>query len=306
MTEGKRSAQRAKRAQAGGTASPDRDPLSWTRIEIELPPEVDSEDERFDVLSALLFELGVQGLEVQDQQRPVRVIAAFPPEVLREGLRERVQETLRSSDIEGSRIEQADFEPIDWATHWKRHFSPLSFGKLWVVPTWLEPPADAQAVLWIDPSMAFGTGLHATTALCLERIVALSPVSSLLDIGTGTGILALASLKLGTPRAVGIDNDPEALAVARENAERNALPVELGAEIPSERFELVVANILAGPLVELAPRIASCLAPGGKLSLSGVLDTQADEVAQAYVAQGLALENVVHRAEWVRIDLSRT
>src|SRR5687767_15202767 len=116
----------------------------WTRIEIELPVEVGSEDERFDVLSALMFELGVQGLEVQDEQKPIRVIAAFPPEVLREGLVERVQETLRSSGIEGSRIAQAEFEPIDWATHWKRHFSPLSFGKVWVVPTWLEPPAEAQ------------------------------------------------------------------------------------------------------------------------------------------------------------------
>ena len=275
----------------------------WTRIEIVLSP--DPGEEQLDVMSALLFELGAGGLETLDQEQPIKVIAAFPPEVLREGLREQVQEYLREGGIEAAAIHQTDFEKIDWSTHWKRHFSPLSFGRLWVVPSWLTPPEGAEAVLWIDPSMAFGTGLHATTALCLERIVELSPIRSLLDIGTGTGILALAAVKLGAERAIGIDNDPEALAVAAENASRNTLPLQLGAELPRETFPVVVANILAGPLIELAPQITSCLAEGGRLLLSGVLDSQAEQVAAAYQAQGLTLDGVVRRAEWVRIDLSR-
>jgi ribosomal protein L11 methyltransferase len=280
------------------------DQQDWTRIEITLPPEIDPEDERFDVMSALLFELGAGGLEVRDEERPILVIAAFPPDVLREGLKARVQESLREGGIEAA-IAQAEFEEVDWATHWKRHFSPMRFGLLWVVPTWLPPPEDAEAVLRIDPSSAFGTGLHPTTALCLEAIVQRSPVERLLDIGTGTGILALASLLLGSIRAIGIDNDPEALLVAEENAARNRLPLELGAEIPDERFDLVVANILAGPLVELAPRIAGCVAKDGTLLLSGVLETQADEVAAAYRRQGLTLSKIEPRGEWVRIDLHR-
>jgi ribosomal protein L11 methyltransferase len=277
--------------------------MGWTKIEIALPADVGAEDERFDVLSAFLFELGVQGLEVMDQERPIKVVAAFPPETVREGLLERVQDTLRASEIEGAVLHESEFEAIDWAEHWKIHFKPLSFGRLWVVPSWLTPPEEAKEILWIDPSMAFGTGLHATTAMCLERVVELSPVASMLDVGTGTGILALASLKLGTPRAVGVDNDPEAIEVALENAERNVLDLELGATLPEERFELVVANILAGPLVDLSQQIASRVAPSGKLSLSGVLDQQADEVVKAYVAQGMVLERVVARGEWVRIDL---
>ena len=272
----------------------------WTRIEIVLS---DIDEEGMDLLSGLLFELGAGGLEVKDEARPISVIAAYQPEVLREGLRERVQVALREGGIEASAIHQAEFEKVDWASHWKHHFSPLKLGMIWVVPTWLEPPVKDVPVLRIDPSSAFGTGLHPTTALCMEAISERSPVESILDIGTGTGILALASLLLGTPRGVGIDNDPEALLVAQENAERNRLTLELGADIPQERFDLVVANILAGPLVELAPRIARCVA--GSLLLSGVLETQADEVAAAYREQGLTLERIEQRGEWVRIDLVR-
>ncbi len=279
--------------------------MTWLSVEIELPPELEPEDERFDVMSALLFELGAEGLEVKDEQRPIVVVAAFAPdpELDPTALAGRVQDSLRANGIEAGAVRPGEFEAIDWAAHWKRHFAPICFGAIWVVPSWLAPPETAGAVLWIDPSMAFGTGLHATTALCLERIGELSPVGSLLDVGTGTGILALGALRLGTRRAVGVDNDPDALTVARENAVKNALSLELIDELPDERFDLVVANILAGPLIELAPEIASRVAPGGRLLLSGVLGSQAEEVSGAYEREGLALEAIVHRDEWVRIDL---
>jgi ribosomal protein L11 methyltransferase len=179
---------------------------------------------------------------------------------------------------------------------------------LHVVPSWLEPPDGAVHVLRMDPGMAFGTGSHETTALCLERIAELSPVRSILDVGTGTGILAMGALLLGAERAVGTDNDPEALGVARENAEKNSLEkrLELRDVSPDrlgERFELVVANILSDPLIEMAPRLVKALAPGGRLVLSGILGTQAEGVARAYEAQGLKDRTITPRGEWVRIDL---
>lgn len=275
---------------------------AWTRIEVSLPAE--SGDEEIDLLSSVIFELGAQGLEVLDDARPPAVIAAFPPDVAPEGLEDLVREALEDGGVEVGEVTRRAFESVDWSTHWRRHFKPLSFGRLWVVPSWLEAPDEAEQVLWIDPSRAFGTGLHATTALCLERVVELSPVPSLLDVGTGTGILALASLKLGTPRAVGVDNDPDAIAVAEENARFNGIDdLELSDEIPVERFSLVVANILAKPLIELAPAVAERVAPDGRLLLSGVLESQAEEVVTAYEQCGMRRDRLSKRDEWVLIEM---
>jgi ribosomal protein L11 methyltransferase len=161
--------------------------------------------------------------------------------------------------------------------------------------------------------MAFGTGSHATTALCLERcdeLLAELPGADVLDVGTGSGVIALLAKKLGARRVVGTDNDPVALAAAREGEALNGVSgvewVLAGdpASVPGE-FGIVIANILLNTLEELAPAIASKVAPAGRLVLSGLLAAQADAAERAYVAQGLLPAARKERDGWVRVELSR-
>ena len=202
----------------------------------------------------------------------------------------------------------------DWEREWMEDFQPLRMGqRLWIVPSWHEPPEPDAVNLHLDPGLAFGTGTHPTTALCLEWLDALAlegglKGSEILDVGCGSGILAIAALKLGAMHATGTDIDPQALQASRDNAERNAIerdsfelfyPEELAAE---RRFPLVLANILAGPLVELAPGIAGHVAPGGRLALSGVLEDQAEEVQEAYRQQGIHMDEPAVREGWVRLS----
>ncbi|MCE8034742.1 50S ribosomal protein L11 methyltransferase [Halomonas sp. MCCC 1A11057] len=202
----------------------------------------------------------------------------------------------------------------DWEREWMEDFKPLRMGqRLWIVPSWHEPP-DLDAVnLHLDPGLAFGTGTHPTTALCLEWLDGLAVASELdglevLDVGCGSGILAIAALKLGAAMATGTDIDPQALQASRDNAIRNDVaeheltlcyPEQLAA---GRRFPLVIANILAGPLVELAPTIAGHVSPGGRLALSGILEGQTEEVLDAYRDQGLTMDEPQLREGWVRLS----
>jgi ribosomal protein L11 methyltransferase len=182
----------------------------------------------------------------------------------------------------------------------------------WVHPPWEDPPRSAVAVA-IDPGMAFGTGSHPTTALCLERcdeLLAELGGVDLLDVGTGSGVIALLAKKLGAVRVAGTENDPIALEAARQGAALNGIPdVEWRlladpAQVPG-RFQIVVANILLNTLEELAPSIAAKVAPGGRLVLSGLLSAQADAAERAYEEQGLRPLRRKEREGWVRVELSR-
>ncbi len=182
-------------------------------------------------------------------------------------------------------IEEVVEEP--WAESWKKHFRPLVIGRLYVVPPWAEEatPAGCERIV-LEPGMAFGTGSHATTALCLaalDELLRARPAASVLDVGTGSGILAIAAAKLGGV-ACGSDDDPLALRVAREKAGRNegAFVLVPAGQEPARRHDIVVANILANTLVSLAPSLQNWVAPGGRLLLSGLLVSQADEVAAAF------------------------
>jgi ribosomal protein L11 methyltransferase len=205
----------------------------------------------------------------------------------------------------------------EWAREWLAHFQPMRFGRrLWVVPTAYQPPEPGAVNLILDPGLAFGTGSHPTTALCLEWLDAHADAlrgARVLDFGCGSGILAIAAALLGAERVAALDIDPQALDATRENAARNGVldrlevggPDALSAAGVGRPFGALVANILANPLRELAPTLMAALPAGAPFALSGILADQADEVGAAY-APYATLAAPVQRGDWVRLDGVRT
>ncbi|MBA0161950.1 50S ribosomal protein L11 methyltransferase [Pectobacterium versatile] len=207
------------------------------------------------------------------------------------------------------KIEQ--LEDKDWEREWMDNFHPMQFGKrLWICPSWRDIPDPTAVNVMLDPGLAFGTGTHPTTALCLQWLDGLDlEGKTIIDFGCGSGILAIAALKLGAARAIGIDIDPQAIQASRDNAQRNGVSERLELYLPKDQpadlsADVVVANILAGPLRELAPLISDLPRAGGYLGLSGVLATQAEGVAEAY-ADKFTLDPVAEREEWCRITGQR-
>ncbi|MGH8619658.1 MAG: 50S ribosomal protein L11 methyltransferase [Burkholderiales bacterium] len=196
----------------------------------------------------------------------------------------------------------------DWVRLTQSQFTPVCITpRLWVVPTWHTPPDPAAVNLIIDPGLAFGTGTHPTTRLCLQWLArTLSGGETVLDYGCGSGILAIAAMKLGAGSATGIDIDPQALVAARGNALQNRVLVSFaGADQPPPApAAVVIANILANPLKMLAPLLAALTAPGGRLALAGVLAPQAAEVTAAY-AGAFAFDAPVAQDEWVLLTGQR-
>jgi ribosomal protein L11 methyltransferase len=207
--------------------------------------------------------------------------------------------------------EQLGFQEIadeDWERAWMDQFKPMPFGRrLWIYPWNIEPPGGGDAVVVrLDPGLAFGSGTHPTTALCLEWLDGLDLAGkSVTDYGCGSGILAIAALKLGAARATGVDNDPQALTASADNAERNGVADRLALFLPEDHVvepaDVFVANILAGPLGELAPTFAAATKPGAPFAISGILDGQQEELLQRYGGwfEGLRVDL---REDWVRIS----
>lgn len=199
-------------------------------------------------------------------------------------LRAALQNDLGLDALPAHRVET--LEDRAWEREWLKDFGPMRFGRrLWICPTGDDVDAAGAVVVRLDPGLAFGTGTHPTTALCLEWLDGLDLRGrTVLDYGCGSGVLAIAAMKLGAASATGVDIDPQALVATRRNAADNG--VEVGVSRPGEpiegRYDVVVANILAGPLVEFADSITSRLAGGGMLALSGVLCEQACDVRAAY------------------------
>lgn len=202
----------------------------------------------------------------------------------------------------------------DWERVCLEHFKPIQFSKrLWVCPSWQTPPDKEAVNVILDPGLAFGTGSHPTTALCLEWLEPhIHDKSIVIDYGCGSGILGLAALKLGAQSVIAIDNDPQALEATLKNTQRNQEVVNnLTTYLPEEinglnlSADLLIANILAQPLIELAPHFATLTHSGSDLLLSGILVEQAEQVIEAYKPWFSFKRPIIHRNQWVRLEGTR-
>ena len=284
------------------------------------------------LLCDALVEMGALGLQVEDDQslsipehapsntHRARVVASFESSVENAlAIQSQLNEFLATHSISSAIVVFAHIPEQDYAKQFQQSWKSFSIGAhIWIVPSWEEEffkTDDKDAiVIHMDPELAFGTGQHETTKLCTEAVfdavkTADKPVR-VLDVGTGTGILAFVGILAGAESAVGTDIDPEAIGVAQANAKKNHLsnrvrfsdadPDELG-----EQFEIVVANILALPLIALAEQIVRAIKPGGTLFLSGLLASQIEDVAKAYRALGLVNENAKLLGEWALLSFVR-
>lgn len=253
-----------------GEPGTEPDTFAWTRSIVSVLA-----DEKFDALQAAAIAAKALGIETPAMQSDTVV-----------------------PDEDWVRITQAQFSPVKVSD------------RLWIVPSWHEPPSSDAINIRLDPGVAFGTGSHPTTHLCLQWLdTHVTGEDSVLDYGCGTGILAIAAAKLGAASVLGTDIDPQAVESAAYNARHNEVEARfvLPAELPSERFSLVVANILSNPLKVLAPALLGRVAPGGRLVLSGVLARQAEEVIEVYRRTDANVELSVWREEdgWVCIAGTR-
>ena len=197
----------------------------------------------------------------------------------------------------------------EWTRVWEDQFHPMQMGeRLWICPSWTPPPDPDAINILLDPGLAFGTGTHPTTAMCLRALDAnLPPGKRVVDYGCGSGILGIAAARLGATAVLGVDNDPQAITASRDNALRNEVPdAAFPVVLPQDDLvanwqastDWVVANILAGPLMALAPVLTALMAPRGRLLLAGLLVDQAEAVVEAY-APGVALSIADQQEEWV-------
>ncbi len=220
---------------------------------------------------------------------------------------------LQLADQIGDIPEGLYLEPLEdkpWERAWMDDFHPMQFGnRLWIVPSWAEAPNPNAVNLRLDPGLAFGTGTHETTSLCLTWLEGLDLTGkTLLDFGCGSGVLAIAALLLGAKEVYACDIDPQAIIATRENAKlngvENRLHCMLPEALPQQQYQVIVANILAEPLVELAPQLLNYCQPNGVFGLSGILLDQAPLVRQAY-EEDATLYPDTHLGEWVLVQGQR-
>ena len=268
---------------------------------------IETTEESVEILSDALMEAGALAVDVQDAAAGTadeRPIFAEPGEAPASGWRsnrvgalfaidadlyELVPEALAAAGLaatEAFRIERV--EDADWVRLTQSQFNPIPITpRLWIVPSWHTAPDPEAINIALDPGVAFGTGAHPTTRLCLRWLTeTVTPDADVLDYGCGSGILAIAAMKLGAQRACGIDIDPQAVQAAQQNAQQNSVEITWATaeQDVAGPAQIVVANILANPLTVLAPLLARLTRPGGQIALSGILVEQADAVLEAYAA----------------------
>ena len=290
--------------------------MPWIELSLTIHA---NEQERIELALEDLGALSVTLLDAEDHpifepapgETPVwptiKLAALFDVAVDRAGLVHALTDLV--PEIAPDQLNFRDVEDADWVRAWMDTFQPMQFGRrLWIYPWNIEPPQDdAEAIIVrLDPGLAFGTGTHPTTALCLEWLDGLPLQNrSVLDYGCGSGVLAIAALKLGAAHVIGVDLDPQALEASRDNAERNGVAAGLQLLLPQDYTaqpqDVLVANILAGPLAELAPLFAQACKPGAPFALSGILAGQHDELLARY-GEWFDDLAVAQREDWVRIS----
>jgi len=277
-----------------------------------------------DGIGALLISLGAAGTEAVDADHPappadldtgtVEIRAWFGRHPAEAGLLERIGTGIQRilDELGGQLLDGPRVEPVtsaDWADNWRRHFTPVRAGRFYIHPGWRRPPAGERFAVRIDPGMAFGTGLHPTTRLCLAAIDRLLPADSMLDVGCGSGILSLAAARAGVPRVVALDCDPQAIEATRLNCRLNRLedPVRVirgEIDLVQGRHRLVAANILSSVLAEIAPRLPARIQPGGHLLLSGLMREERDELLAVYARYGFDPADQDEMDDWSLLHLT--
>ena len=281
--------------------------MRWAEIQI------DAAAEAVDAVGAALYAAGCGGFEVRETAQPPAVAGFLPVDDRLEARLEQLGTALEGLPTfgvmgAGTELTLRYVEEADWATAWKAYFKPIRIGKrLVVTPPWESPelgPHDLPIV--VDPGMAFGTGSHPTTQLCLVALEEyVQPGLAVADVGTGSGILAIAAAKLGASLVNANDNDPLAVTIARENAEINGVPIAVAETLPPGPYAVVVANILADVIIGMADQLALWAAPGGTLIASGIIDTRETDVRQAVEAVGFTSKDTRHQGEWVALIFER-
>ena len=288
--------------------------MPWLQVRLAIQPD------QAEHWEDTLLELGAVSVTFMDgEDQPIyepdlgttplwshtHLLALFESDVDAQALRQHLQ-LLGGDDTPEMHLEQ--IEDQDWERSWMDNFHPMRFGqRLWIVPSWHAAPEPDAVNLLLDPGLAFGTGTHPTTALCLEWLDGQNLDNcNVLDFGCGSGILAIAAKLLGAQHLTCTDIDVQALEATRDNASRNGIaaadiPVYLPEDMPQQEFDVVLANILAGPLVALAPQLIGHTRSGGRIALSGILAEQAQEVRDAYSA-AFTLDPTAEKDGWVCIS----
>ena len=305
-------------------APDDRTSTRW--IELTVEADVEAVEAVSEILGRVATGTAVQPTRLirdpddelaarEDPDAPFVVAAHIPDDAAADAAIESTERALWHLQAFGLRpvrpLRTRRVDDADWTDAWKAHYVAQRVGRVVVVPSWQDEPLAADEVaITLDPGMAFGTGLHPTTRGCLHLLQELPMVpADVLDVGCGSGILALAALRLGAERAIGFDTDPLAVTATRENAERNGLADRLHVSegtLPATaeaRYGLVLANLVAAVLVKLAPPLAAHVAPDGVLLASGIIAPRAAEVIDAMRAAGLAVADRRDDGEWVSLRL---
>lgn len=280
--------------------------VTWFELEVEVSKESSEPVANF------LVESGSPGLQTDEHGTAVTLTAYYRQTPPLQGL-QRFCDAI-GCPLGATAVRIREIAEEDWAQNWKAHFRPQPIGKrLYVCPPWdTSAPTDRIAII-IDPGMAFGTGQHASTRGCLmllEWATSAQPMQRALDLGTGSGILAIALAKLGVSAVWAVDTDPQAIAIARSNAVRNAVDryIQFAGSIEGATgpFDLVVANLFANILQELAPTVSRLIVPGGILVFAGVLSEEEPRVRGAFEACGMDTRKRYEEDGWVTIGLERT